>query len=118
MSQTENSNQVFFLWMQLTRKIGHISQFDPEKEYFCQNCTRYAMFVFVKFLKRWFQRVTCNYNHDYLSLLKKDFCPFQSLKIILLLDQITKRNTVCKNALIVALRRFSAIVFYLPLHKF
>ena len=59
------------------------------------------MFVCVKSIKGCFQRGSFN-KHVNLSLLK-DFFPFQSLKNILLLDQRKKRNTVCKNAPIIAL---------------
>ena len=54
------------------------------------------MFIFVKFLKGHFQRVFCNDKHGYLKLLNGVFL-FQSLKIILLLDQIKKEIQIVKK---------------------
>ena len=60
------------------------------------------MFPFVEFLNCWLQRVQYNYNHGNKSLLN-DFNPFHSLKIILALVEVKKRNIVRKNVPIVAL---------------
>ena len=67
------------------------------------------MCVLVKFLKGCFLKLFCNSIHGDLSLLK-DFYPFQSLKIILLMDQVKRENTDCENALISHLVTFDLIL--------
>ena len=60
------------------------------------------MFVFVKSVKRCFQRGFFNNKHVNLSLLK-DFYPFLSLKKHLVVGPEKKRIAVFKNAPIIAL---------------
>ena len=60
------------------------------------------MFVFVKFLKRHFKRVSFNDKHGNRSLLN-DCNLFSELKNDIVIGPDKKRNTVCKNALIVAI---------------
>ena len=60
------------------------------------------MFVFVKSIKGCFQRGSFNDKHVNLGLLK-DFYPFFEFKKHLVVGPEKKRNTVCKNAPIIAL---------------
>ena len=63
------------------------------------------MFVFVKSIKGCFQSGSFNDKHVNLSLLK-DFYIFLSLKKHFVVGPEKKRNTVCKNAPIIALDDF------------
>ena len=67
------------------------------------------MFVFVKSIKRCFQRGFFNNKHVNLSLLK-DFYPFLSLKNILLLDQRKKETQLLKMLRLLHLMTFDLIL--------
>ena len=71
------------------------------RENFRHNCIKLTIFVFVKSIKRCFQRGSFNDKHVNLSLLK-DLYPFLEFKNLVFGPE-KKRNTDCKNALIIAL---------------
>ena len=79
---TENNYDVFLSKDATNSQNSPYISTCPLEGVFWSELHTISIFVFVKFLK---ERVSCNEQHCYSSLLK-DFYPFQSLKIMLLFD--------------------------------
>ena len=99
MPQTENCNQVFLPGDATNSQSSpYFSVWPLEVVFRSELNTMFAMFVFVKFSNGWFQRVSCNGKHGYLTLMK-DFFPFQSWYLIVSIPDLCTL-TYFKNHLV------------------